>query len=153
MTQGRAHATRRRLAISQGVVVVAAWAIFLISSAAQASDRQGQLTEELHKVYPLSAQGRIQIDNFNGPVHITGWDRDEVKVDAVKSAWTKERLDEARIEIRAEQNDLSIRTEYPSHDHTFNFGSDDEHNNPARVEYTITVPRQARLDEVKLVNG
>src|ERR1017187_4698622 len=143
----------RRVTIWQAAVVGAIAAVFLISTAAQASDRQGSYTEEFHKVYPLTAQGRIEIENLNGPVHITGWDRDEVKVDAVKSAWTKERLDEARIEIRAEQNDLSIRTEYPGHDHTFNFGSDDEHHNPASVEYTITVPRQARLDEIKLVNG
>jgi DUF4097 and DUF4098 domain-containing protein YvlB len=137
----------------QAVVAGVISAIFLISSAAQGSDRKGSFTEEFHKVYPFSAQGRIQVENLNGPVHISGWDRDEVKVDAVKSAWSKQRLDEATIEIRAEQNELSIRTEYPSHDHTFNFGSDDEHGNPASVEYTITVPRQARLDEIKLVNG
>ena len=141
----------RRLAIVEAVVVAAIAAIFLISSAA-GSDGQGRLTEEFHKVYPLSAQGRVEIANINGPVHITGWDRDEVKVDAVKSAWSKERLDEAKIEIRAEQNEIAIRTEYPGHDHSFNFHND-EHGNPASVEYTITVPRQARLDEIKLVNG
>jgi DUF4097 and DUF4098 domain-containing protein YvlB len=150
MTQGQ---KQRRLPISRAILLGAVSAICLSSVVAQASDRQGRLTEEFHKVYPLAAQGRIQIDNLNGPVHITGWDRDEVKVDAVKSAWTKERLDEARIEIRSEPSELSIRTEYPGHDHTFNFGSRDERGNPASVEYTITVPRQARLDEIKLVNG
>jgi DUF4097 and DUF4098 domain-containing protein YvlB len=128
-------------------------AIVLIASAAQASDRKGTFTEEFHQVYPLSAQGRVEIQNINGPVHITGWDRNEVKVDAVKTAWTKERLDEARIEVNADQNEVSIRTEYPDHDHNFNFGNDDEHNNPASVEYTITVPRQAQLDKISLVNG
>jgi DUF4097 and DUF4098 domain-containing protein YvlB len=122
-----------------------------------ASDRKGAFSEEFHKVYPLSAQGRIEIENINGPVHVTGWDRNEVKVDAVKSAWSKERLDEARIEVRADQNDVSIRTEYPDHDRTFNLagncGGDDVHNNPASVEYTITVPRQAQLDKISLVNG
>jgi DUF4097 and DUF4098 domain-containing protein YvlB len=142
----------RRIAISTAVALGAVSAILLISNAG-ASDRQGKLAEEFHKVYPLSAQGRIEIENINGPVHITGWDRDEVKVDAVKTAWTKERLDEAKIEVRSEQNDLSIRTEYPGHDHTFNFGNRDEHGNPASVEYTITVPRQARLDKIDLVNG
>jgi DUF4097 and DUF4098 domain-containing protein YvlB len=146
---------KRRMAISQAIMVGAILAIFLVSSAARGSgaDRQGKLTEEFHKVYPLSAQGRIEIENLNGAVHISGWDRDEVKVDAVKSASTKERLDEAKIEISAGQDELLIRTEYPDHDHTFNFGTDEERNNPASVEYTITVPRQARLDAVKLVNG
>ena len=39
---------------------------------------------------------------------------------------------------------------HPDHDLTFNWGS---HNNPAGVEYTLTVPRGARLDEIKLING
>jgi DUF4097 and DUF4098 domain-containing protein YvlB len=141
---------QRRVGTWKAVAVGAIAAIFLIPSA-QGSDHGGKLTEELHKVYPLSAQGRIEVENLNGPVHISSWDRDEVKVDAVKSAWTQERLNEARIEIRSEQNSLSIRTEYPGHDHTFN--NNDGHNNPASVEYTLTVPRQARLDAIKLVNG
>ncbi|MGB6384943.1 MAG: DUF4097 family beta strand repeat-containing protein [Terriglobales bacterium] len=153
MRQGQGQQQQRKVAILQVIAMTAMSAFLLISSAAQGSDGNGKLTEEFHKVYPFSAQGRIQIENINGPVHITGWDRDEVQVDAVKSAWSKERLDEAKIDIRADQNELSIRTEYPGHDRTFNFGSDDERHNPASVEYTITVPRQARLDEIKLVNG
>jgi DUF4097 and DUF4098 domain-containing protein YvlB len=142
-----------KIGVWKAVTLGAIAAIYLIPGAALASDRQGTLTEEFHQVYPLSAQGRIQLENINGPVHITGWDRDEVKVDAVKSAWSKKRLDEAKIEINAGQNDISIRTEYPEHDHNFNFGDDDERNNPASVEYTITVPRHAQLDEIKLING
>jgi len=138
------------------VRLLAALAVSLWAGAAQASDhsdRQGSYTEEFHKVYPLSAQGRIELENINGPVHITGWDRPEVKVDAVKSAWSKERLAEARIEVDASGDRISIRTEYPHHDHNFSFGDDNEHNNPARVEYTISVPRQASLDKISLVNG
>jgi hypothetical protein len=71
-------------------------------------------------------------------------------VDAVKYADTKERLDEAKIEIDSGKDYLSIRTKYPEHDQTWNWGS---HNNPAGVEYTLTVPRTARLDEIKLING
>ena len=42
------------------------------------------------------------------------------------------------------------RTEYPDHNLTF---SDDDRNNPASVEYTLSVPRNARLDGIKLING
>jgi DUF4097 and DUF4098 domain-containing protein YvlB len=145
--------TQKRRIIRQVIPAAAISALFLISSAAQASDRTGTFTEEFHKVYPLSAQGRIQIDNLNGPVHISAWDRDEVKVDAVKSAWKKDRLDEVTIQIQAEPSELSIHTEYADHNRTFNFGNAEEHNNAASVEYTITVPRQARLDKIELVNG
>jgi DUF4097 and DUF4098 domain-containing protein YvlB len=109
------------------------------------------MTEEFHQVYPLSAEGRIDLENINGPVHISSWDRNEVKVDAVKYAWSKERLDEAKIDISSHPDSLSIRTEYPGHNH--DFWNDDRHDNPASVEYTLVVPRHVRLDEIKLING
>lgn len=131
---------------ASGVVSV----LILFAAVGHASDQSGKLSEEFHQVYPLSAEGRIELENINGPVHITGWDRNEVKVDAIKRAWSKERLNDAKIEISSHPDSLSIRTEYPSHDNTF---WNDRHDNPASVEYTLTVPRRARLDEIKLVNG
>lgn len=133
-----------------GAVAGAVSVLVVFVAVGRASDRQGTLTEEFHQVYPLSAEGRIDLENINGPVHITSWDRNEVKLDAVKRAWTKERLDEAKIDIESRADSLSIRTEYPRHDNTF---WNDRHDNAASVEYTLVVPRRARLDEIKLVNG
>ena len=59
----------------------------------------------------------MELDNINGAVHISTWDRNEVKVDAVKYADSKERLEEAHIEIDSGKDHLSIRTKYPDHDH------------------------------------
>src|SRR5215469_4727239 len=87
--------------------------LLILAVGAHASDHRGALTEEFHQTYNLSADGRIELDNINGPVHISGWDRNEVKVDAVKYADTKERLEEARIEIDSGKDYLSIRTRYP----------------------------------------
>jgi hypothetical protein len=92
----------------------------------------------------------VQLDNINGAVHISTWDQNEVKVDAIKYADEKDRLDEAKIEIDSGKEYLSIRTRYPDHGENFNWGS---HNNPASVEYRLTVPRTVRLDEIKLING
>ena len=125
-------------------------ALLILALSAKASDHRGALSEEFHQTYALTADGRVELDNINGPVHISSWDRNEVKVDAVKSADTKERLDEAKIEINSGKEYLSIRTRYPEHDQNWNWGS---HNNPASVEYTLTVPRTVRLDEIKLING
>ena len=133
-----------------GTVLGTVCALFVLALAAHASDHGGKVTEELHKTYELTSDGRIELDNINGAVHISSWDRNEVKVDAVKYADSKERLDEARIEIDSSKSSISIRTKYPNDDQTWNWGS---HNNPASVEYTLTVPRAARLDEIKLING
>src|SRR5215467_8841907 len=133
-----------------GAVLGSACALLIFVLGAHASDRRGAFTEEFHQTYAINADGHIELDNINGSVHISSWDQNQVKVDAVKSADTKERLDEAKIEIESGKDYLSIRTKYPDHNNSWNWGS---HNNPASVEYTLTVPRTVRLDEIKLING
>ena len=133
-----------------GAVSGTVCALLVLALAAHASDHRGALSEEFHQTYALTPDGRIELDNINGPVHISSWDQNQVKVDAVKYADTKERLEEAKIEIDARNDSISIRTKYPDHNQSWNWGS---HNNPASVEYTLTVPRTARLDEIKLING
>ena len=107
--------------------------------------------EEFHQTYPLNPGGRIELKNINGWVKITSWDRNEVKVDALKYAGTRERLAEAEIQAEADPGSIHIKTKYKDHELTFN--SDDPIHNPAGVDYTLTVPAGARLDGIKLVNG
>ncbi len=140
----------RRPAAFLGAALGIICALFTLALAAHASDHRGAMTEEFHQTYPITANGRVELGNINGPVHISSWDRNEVKVDAVKYADTKERLDEAKIEIESGKDSVSIQTKYPEHDNNWNWGS---RNNPASVEYPLTVPRSARLDEIKLING
>src|SRR5580704_10838750 len=139
---------QRQFPAWSGAVLGTICALFALALGAHASDHA--YTEEFHQTYSLTAEGRVELENINGAVHISTWDRSEVKVDAVKYAGTKERLDEAHIQIDSGKDYVSIKTEYPDHDRNFSWGS---HNNPAGVEYTLTVPRNARLDEIKLING
>jgi DUF4097 and DUF4098 domain-containing protein YvlB len=91
---------QRHLATCAGTILGTLCALLLAVAQGHASDRR-QFTEEFHQAYTLAAGGRIELDNINGAVHITGWDR----------------------------------------------------NDPAGVEYTLSVPRNAKLDEIKLING
>src|SRR6202046_1436820 len=93
-----------------GAVLGTVCALLVLAFAAHASDHRGALSEEFHQTYALPPDGRIYLDNINGPVHISSWDQNQVKVDAVKYADTKERLEEAKIEIDAGKDYLSIRT-------------------------------------------
>jgi DUF4097 and DUF4098 domain-containing protein YvlB len=104
----------------------------------------GTYHEEFHQSYALESQGRVVLENMNGDVHITAWDRNEVKVDAQKRAHSQERLDDARIVVDAARGTIAIKTQYPEHDRS---------DLPAIVDYVVKVPRTARLDQVKLVNG
>jgi len=129
------HRTPSTLA---GVMAAAILALLMAISV------HAEVTQEFHKTVPLSADGRVSLSNINGDVEITGWNKNEVQIDAAKTARDQQRLDEARIEINASSSTVKIETHYPSH--LFS-------NNPAWVHYTLHVPQNARLDKIDLVNG
>lgn len=106
-----------------------------------------QMTEDSTYTYTFSADGRISLENVNGDVTITGWDRDEVLIEAVKKGRSQEALDNAEIDIDAREDAIHIETDYRRNDESRR-GRD-----AASVDYTIHVPRGARLDEIELVNG
>jgi DUF4097 and DUF4098 domain-containing protein YvlB len=133
-----------------GAILGTICALLVLALGADCSDHRGAYTEEFHQTYAITPDGRVELDNINGAVHISTWDQNEVKVDAIKYADEKDRLNEARIEVDSGKDYLSISTKYRDHDRSFNWGS---HNNPPSVEYTLTVPRTVRLDEIKLING
>src|SRR5262245_42871383 len=72
-----------------------------------------EVREEFHQTYPLNKQGRVHLENVNGNVHIVTWDREEIKVDAVKHAKKQEHLDEVKIEVDAKADRIRIKTKYP----------------------------------------
>lgn len=109
-----------------------------------AASAQAQVSQEFHRTVSLPSNGRVSLDNVNGNVEISGWDRNEVQIDAIKKARDQQRLDQARIEVETGSDYVKISTEYP-HNHT--------NNNPASVHYTLHVPQNARLDRISLVNG
>ena len=111
-----------------------------------------ELREEFHQTYALSATGRVSLENINGGVQIKVWDRAAVQVDALKKAYKSHRLTEAQIQVNSTEESIRIRTEYP--DQSQNFRNDERrYENPAIVEYTLTVPRKAMLESIELVNG
>jgi DUF4097 and DUF4098 domain-containing protein YvlB len=110
-----------------------------------------ELTEAFNQTYPLTPTGRVSISNINGDVRISVWDRNEVKVEAVKRAYKPERLSEVNIEVTNTADSVLIKTKYP--ERNLNFERRNRENNPASVEYTLTIPRGARLDGAELVNG
>jgi len=139
-------------------ILMAFGSMVLLMFCAQGAGLQAQGTqevrEEFHHTYPLTSTGRVSLENINGSVTIGVWDRDEVRVDAIKRAYRQERLNEAHIEINADADSVHIKTEYPDEDMNFYGGSDSRrYENPATVEYTLTVPRKCRVDSVELING
>jgi DUF4097 and DUF4098 domain-containing protein YvlB len=123
-----------------------------IDTTANAEQPGEEIREEFHQTYPLSPTGRVSLENINGGVQIKVWDQASVQVDAIKRAYRRERLAEAKIEVSATEENIRIKTEYPDENQNFRSG-EGRYNNPAIVDYTLTVPRKAVLESIDLING
>lgn len=99
--------------------------------------------EAFERTYPLPAGGSFQLQNVNGSVQISGWDREAVEVHAVKSArQNPSDLARVQIEVTTAPQEVTVETRYP-HDQGVEVS----------VEYRIRVPRRVLLRQVTTVNG
>ncbi|MBX7170040.1 MAG: hypothetical protein K1X72_03710 [Pyrinomonadaceae bacterium] len=113
---------------------------------------QGDETERFEQTYPLSANGKLSINNVNGSITIDTWDRNEVKLEAVKIADSKERLSQVEIKVDSKPDSLKIETEYGSWKNG-NRSWNCSGYCRLEVQYKLTVPRNAVLNEIETVNG
>jgi len=112
--------------------------------------------ETIDKRYPLSAGGTVSLENVNGDVTIEVWENSEVWVRAVKSASSPELLERLKVDIDASSSAVRIDTEYPSTRRSKDEAHEHAKREPgsfSKVEYTLTIPRTAVVDEMELVNG
>jgi hypothetical protein len=98
--------------------------------------------KDFHYSYPLKPGGRLTVENFNGSVEITGWDKDTVEVDGRQYASTLEIRDAIKIDIAVSEGLVQIRTIRPT-DRFGNMG----------VKYIIRAPRRVSLDRIVSTNG
>lgn len=98
--------------------------------------------EDFHYSFPLTTGGTVRLENFNGAVEISGWDRNTVEIDGTKYAKTEYRLKEMKIDIVPSASSITIRTIPPID----RFGN-------AGARYTIHVPKKTVLAGITSSNG
>ena len=100
-------------------------------------------SNDFHQTYPLQPGGTFELQNVNGPVQVEGWDRNEVEIQAIKTAKeTQADLDRVSIEVDAKPTQVSVVTRYPQNEGV-----------EVAVEYTVHVPHSAHLEHIGTVNG
>ena len=105
-------------------------------------------TDRFEQSYPFNPNGKVEVSNINGSIKIEAWDRAEIKLVAVKTASSKERLADVKVKIDAGQDSFKVETEYTSwKNRTW------QRNEKLSVDYELTVPRTAVLKEIESVNG
>lgn len=127
------------IAIQFAVLLLAAY------SASAASGKRG-VSEKFEKSYAITTGGAVSLENVNGNVKVTTWDKNEVRIEAFKSADSREALDRLKIEVDASGKRVEIHTRYPRHE-------DGGNGHDMSVNYVLTVPKGVSLDRIRTVNG
>jgi DUF4097 and DUF4098 domain-containing protein YvlB len=109
-------------------------------------------TERFEQTYPFNSNGKIEISNINGSITVEAWDKNEIKLESVKYAESKEWLDEVKLKIDASQSLFSVETDYGSWQNRKG-GNWGKNGGNIRVEFHLWVPKNAYLDEIETING
>jgi DUF4097 and DUF4098 domain-containing protein YvlB len=116
-----------------------------------AAGLHAKVTETFRQTYPLDAHGIVSVENINGDVTVTAWDKAEVSLEAEKEAPDDENLQLIKVIIDVQPGHLTVKTEHGKlHAGFFWFGS---RNARGSVRYRLMVPAGAALDKVSTVNS
>lgn len=100
--------------------------------------------EDFHYSYPLTAGGDLHLDNSNGSVQISGWDRNTIDISGTKYAPDTAGLSDVQVKASVHGSSATIETITPRN--SFHGGS-------YGVAYVIHVPRKTALEHLQTTNG
>ena len=121
--------------------LAAAFAVLALAAPAHAAPSVFDETEHVSRTIAVEPGGTLRLKNFSGRVTITGTDRSDVVVDAVRRA-PRSRLDRIRLDIHTSGSGVVVDAN--QRDHTWwDFTSG---NNIVETDFDIKVPRRTRLD-------
>jgi hypothetical protein len=107
---------------------------------------QPQVTEEAVETYPLSAGAKVRVESSCGAIVVSGWDREECRVETVKRAADSGQLALIALQVDATGNRVSIRAAVPP-------GTDSNPNHGPRVDLRMWVPRGVELENIVCGRG
>jgi DUF4097 and DUF4098 domain-containing protein YvlB len=112
----------------------------LLSSGCVVIDAADTDIERINQTAPLAPGGTLKLKNFSGQVTITGTDRQDASIDAVRRG-SRERLDHIKMDIHQEGSTLVVNA------NRRDGSSWSRHrNNVVETDFTIQVPRRTSLD-------
>jgi hypothetical protein len=97
-------------------------------------------TEHVSRTMKLSPGGTLKLKSFSGRVNITGWNRDEVSIEADRRA-SRDRLDHIQLEVRGDDRAVYIDA---NHREPRWWSWND---NVVETDFDIKVPARTSLDD------
>jgi DUF4097 and DUF4098 domain-containing protein YvlB len=110
------------------------------------SSAYASVTDEIERSFDVDSTSSLRLENVNGSVSISAWDKNVIKVLATVKTDDQEGRDRISVEMTQSSRGISVETHYKKS----NWGN---HHNSGSVHYTIMVPVNAELSSIDLVNG
>ena len=119
--------------------------LLLFSPAAFGAEVLEEIIEQRHAVDP---DGTFSIRNTDGSIQIYGGNGSEISIQAIKKAYTHDRLKGILVDVTATQKGVAIETIIPQRKSALSLG-----DRSGTVEFIVTVPQTIRITKLDLVNG
>lgn len=103
---------------------------------------------EVNESFPLNPDGRIHVENINGPIVVRAWDGQGVKLEAIKKGRTAAVAEAIEVKVESKPERIKITTQLAKKSGWFG-GNQRE----GEVSYTLSVPAGALVDKAASVNG
>jgi len=136
----------RMLAKAPGFTAIAILSLALCVFATSASGSE-VLEDIVERTIPLGPVGIFALHGTDGTIQIYGTDSSEIKIVAIKKAFSPIRLKAMGIQIETKNGSINVNTVAPAKPHWV--WSD----RSGTVDYIINVPQTARIAAVDLPNG
>jgi hypothetical protein len=105
------------------------------------------LEETIERDYPIEPTSKFTLQNDDGSVRIYGADIAEMKLQAIKKAYSKERLSKIDVAVAVQPGTVAVKTAFPPKP---KWGLSDR---SGTVDYVIVLPWFCDVQRVELANG
>jgi hypothetical protein len=106
------------------------------------------LEEEIEQKYVLDPDATLSVSDTDGSIQIYGGDSSEISIQAIKKAYTHERLKDIVVDVKATPKSVAIETIMPPR--RGRLGLSDR---SGTVDYIVIVPQTVRITKLELANG
>ena len=104
------------------------------------------LEEIVEQKYDVSPDATLSVVNVDGSIRIYAAEKSEISIQAIKKAYSAERLKGIAVDVKATPNSVAITTSVPPRKGVVGDRS-------GTVDYIIIVPQTARITQAELTNG
>src|SRR2546423_2027121 len=104
------------------------------------------LEEIVEQKYDVDANATLSVANTDGSIRVYAADAPQISIQAIKKAYTRERLQGIVVDVKATQSSVAIATSFPPRKNVLSDRS-------GTVDYIIVVPQTVRITDLSLRNG